>query len=191
MRRVNHQPSEWTNGSSGRRAGSSERKVSRGFTFIETLVVAAVLLVVIAAAMMAWSHFSRRAVREELQVRFNRESDGLVSHLKKDIRSSSSASMPDGGLALEVNAIDSAGVPVPTTVIYHRDGSRLVRSAQGETQDMMDFASAVSAGFTVDFNLEPVSSSALHLSIRVKTESGKTIFEREEQLSPDRINDEP
>ncbi len=170
---------------------SSKWTAARGFTFIETLVVAAVLLVAVAAAMFAWSHFSRRAVREELQVRFNRESDSLVSHLKKDIRSSSSAAILDGGLALEVNAIDSTGVPVPTTVTYRREGNCLVRSSGGEKRDMIDFASAVSAGFTIDFKLEPVSSSALHLGIRVKTESGKTIFEREEQLSPDRINDEP
>ena len=154
------------------------------------LVAIVLVVIVLAVALYVYSNISSRAVREELSVRLHRESDRFVSHLKKDIRSSRKLEFTDNGIILKVNAIDENGVPVPKTVLYGREGNRLVRKADGESRSMIDFSSIVSNGFRFEFGFNPVSDSSIKLIIQVTDDKEKTVFERQEQLSPDQVHDE-
>lgn len=151
--------------------------VNKGFTFAETMISLALVLVAFGLLFsISWSGI-RLGAREEAAQKMNQSATLLFASLKKDLRSCSEVKPTAAGARIKMKRAEGGSV-VETAVSYEITGLKVLRISGRERKEY-DLSPGPGAGGRLELVIAPDGLKACRISLKVVSEGG-TLLENSE-----------
>jgi hypothetical protein len=155
---------------------------NKGFTFSETMISAAIVLIVLGLIFcISWSGL-KIGGREEDARNIIKTADFLLASLKKDFRSCAQVSYDGPKTVLIVKKVEKDAI-IETIVTYEAAGLNIIRTQQNSKKEF-DFTSYSGQNARLDFRITE-KAKKLHYIVLSITGEDKKIYERSEIISAD------